>query len=239
MRAGAASLWALRLLVVGAAGCWSRATSVTLPVDPPSDNSCVGVAGFVVTIKPLGRDPVIRSLPNPSPILSKGACRLPQEISMEEIDVDLPIDVTINGYDSLQQLRVTGTLQVPSLDSPGDKHLVLGAAGDTTAGVLVFDRSAALAGRSLADVTDMQVSARSPNCTNPNADIIVKTSVVPAEFFGTNANGAFATPAAAMATLTPGSTFFVCLYFGTPTAQGVTYAVFPSADGYWWRANPL
>jgi len=224
--------------LIAAAGCGPRSLSVTLALDPPADNSCIGVAGFVVTIKPLGRDPVVQALPNPSPILSKGACRLPQQVSVPDIDVDLPIDVAVDGFDSLQQLRVAGSLRVPSLDSPGEAHLVLGAAGDTTAGILVVDRSAALLDLPLAQVTAIQISSKSPNCSNQNADIIPRTSVQSAEFFDASATGAFAAPTAALATLTDGTTVFVCLYFAAPTAQGATYRVSQATGGY-WQANPL
>jgi hypothetical protein len=227
------------LVIAAAAGCGSSSPSVSLHVDPPGDNSCIGVAGFVVTIKPFGRDRVIQSLPNPSPILSREACRLPHAVTAPDVDVDLAIDVTVDGYDSLQRLRVTGSQQIPSLDDPGNRHLVLAAAGDTTAGILVVDRSSALSGQSLADVTDIQISAKSQNCANQNSDIIPKTSVAPAQFFDAGTIGAFAAPADSLAPLGIGSTVFVCLYFfGTPTAHGATYAVLPSADGY-WRADPL
>jgi hypothetical protein len=226
------------LVIAGAAGCGSSGPSVTLQVDPPSDGSCIGVAGFVVTIKPAGRDRVIRSLPNPSPIVSKATCRLPQQVSMDNIGVDLPIDVTVDGYDSLEQLRVTGTLQIPSLDSPGERHLVLAAAGDTTAAILLVDRSAALGGFPLSDVTDFQISAKSQNCANSTSDIVAKTSVLSAEFFDASPTGAFAAPAAAMAAVTAGSNVFVCLYFGTPAAQSAGYAVGLAPDGY-WLASPL
>ena len=39
------SAWVL--VIAGAARCGSSGPSVTLQVDPPSDNSCIGVAGFV------------------------------------------------------------------------------------------------------------------------------------------------------------------------------------------------
>lgn len=228
---GAFSAW--MLVIAGIAGCGSSGPSVTLQVDPPSDSSCIGVAGFVVTIKPAGRDAVVQSLPNPSPILSKAACRLPQPVSVQDIDVDLPIDVTVDGYDSLQQLRVTGSVQIPSLDSPGDQRLALAAAGDTTAAILVVDRSAALGGMPLADVKDIQISAKSQNCANANSDIIAKTSVLPAPFFDANPTGAFAAPAAAMAVVTTGSNIFVCLSFDALTVHSASYAVGLNPDGYW------
>jgi hypothetical protein len=226
------SAWVL--VIAGAARCGSSGPSVTLQVDPPSDNSCIGVAGFVVTIKPAGRDAVVTSLPNPSPILSKATCRLPQPVSVENIDVGLPIDVTVVGYDSLQQLRITGSVKIPSLDSPGGQHLALAAAGDTTAAILVVDRSAALGSMPLADVKDIQISAKSQNCANANSDIIAKTSVLQAPFFAASPTGAFAAPAAGMAA---GSTIFVCLYFDALTAQSASYSVSRSPDGYWLASH--
>jgi hypothetical protein len=224
-------------LVTAAAACWHKSPSITLPVDPPIDNSCIGVAGFVVTIRPVGHNPVIQSLPNPSPVLSRDACRLPYDVSAPDIDVAVPIDVTVDGYDSVQRLRVTGTLRIPSLDDPGDRHLTLAAAGDTSAGILVLDRTAALVGHSLADVTDIQISAKSQNCANANSDIVSQISVTTAPFFTASPTGAFAAPRSAIATLTTGSTVFVCLYFGTAAVQGTPYTVSVVADGY-WRADP-
>jgi hypothetical protein len=237
MKRPPAALWVSALAVTAVSGCWRGAASVRLVVDPPGDGSCVGVSGFVVTMKPVGRDPIVQLLPNASPIESRNACRLPYEASAADIDAELPIDVTVDGYDSLDQLRVTGTARIPSLADPGDPHLALAAAGDPTAALLILDTSAALVGGSPADVTDVQISAKSPNCTNPNADIVPKTPVGAARFFATSPVAAFAASAGAMATLAPGDTVFVCLYFGTASVQGVAYTASPTADGY-WRANP-
>jgi hypothetical protein len=229
--------WVSALAVASLARCGHGSTSVRLVVDPPADGSCVGVSGFVVTMKPVGRDPIVQLLPNASPILSQNACRLPYDVSAADVDAELPIDVTVEGYDSLEQLRVAGSARIPSLADPGEPHLALGAAGDTTAGVLILDTTAALLGGSLADVTDIQISAKSPNCTNPNADVVPKTPVAAARFFATSPVAAFAATAAAMATLAEGGTIFVCLFFANATAQGVAYTATATADGY-WRADP-
>ena len=225
----AACLLTCGLVAASVAACGHAKPSVTLPVDPPGDDSCIGVAGFIVTVKPVGKAPIAQILPNRSPVLSRDACRLPYAALADDIDLDAPIDVTIEGYDSIEQQRVTGTARIPSLDAPGNQRLQLAAA--TQAGsmsVIVIDRTMALAGRSLAEVTQFEVT------TKTNGPVIGPVQINEATpFFAVGEPGAFALSA------DPTGEIIVILTFGTDSSGKPHYSVAQTPGEPFLRATPL
>jgi hypothetical protein len=133
-------------------------TDATLIVDaPPSgDTSCVGVAGFEVTIAPVGKAEQTAQLIGPAPILDPKDCKLPRSFGIADLDIDVPVDVTITGYDgSGTAARVNGNQRIQNLRE-SSAHLALSPISSRNT-LLVFDRKPLLGAARWADVTSMLI----------------------------------------------------------------------------------
>jgi hypothetical protein len=132
---------------------------VILDVDPPLEGSCVGVAGFEVTVSPSGQAPQSKKLVGPQPILDPTVCALPGPFMIQDLDLDSPISIDVRGYDGTgTSMRVSASTTLTSLrQSP--KHLVL-RAEQTRHPLLVLNRNAALQGVPLSDVKTIAISTQ-------------------------------------------------------------------------------
>jgi hypothetical protein len=131
--------------------------NATIYVDPPQDPlSCVGVAGFEVTVEPLGKASETKRVMLPETILDAASCALPR-FSIPDLDIDLPVNVTINGFDGGGKLRVGGEAGIMSLHE-NPVHLTLEA--KTLHPLLVFERKPYLGGVPLSEVTGMRITTQ-------------------------------------------------------------------------------
>ncbi|MET0594335.1 MAG: hypothetical protein ABW133_16655 [Polyangiaceae bacterium] len=113
----------------------------TLYVDPPTDDSCIGVIGFEVKISPAGQEPTTRRLIRSAPVLAQENCKLPETATLGELALDTPVTVTVTGFDSSgASARVAGRAEIPSLRSE-PIHLKLARTLPTLPTVLVFYRN--------------------------------------------------------------------------------------------------
>jgi hypothetical protein len=112
MRIVSLSAAALALAACGA----ESGPRATLYVEPPQDDSCIGVVGFDVTISPAGHEAVTRRLRRSAPVLEVENCQLPDSLFLEDLNPDAPITVTVAGYDATgASARVSGRTDIPGL----------------------------------------------------------------------------------------------------------------------------
>ena len=132
--------------------------TATIYVDPPTNgDACVGVAGFEVIIAPAGGEPRPTRRRLISTALAARDCVLPESISVPEVEIDAPVDVSVNGYDGTGvQVRVTGRHPLPNLRG-GSARLQL-EPGLSRSPLLVFHRNPLLEGVPLQRVTSMSIS---------------------------------------------------------------------------------
>jgi hypothetical protein len=130
----------------------------TVYVDAPSSgDSCVGVAGFEVIVSPAGQAPHTDRLVDTATILDARSCRLPLDFSVASLEIDVPLTVTVNGYDgSGTKVRVSGRQTIQSLRD-GPVHLDLKPAS-LLLPLLVFDRNPLLDGVPITEVTTMVIA---------------------------------------------------------------------------------
>lgn len=161
------ALATIRALCVAASaltGCGSSdpsppaKASLTLHVAGPDggDVGCVGIAGFRVTIEAGGAVAKQATLVEPAAVLATGGCALPSAVSVDGLDPDTPLDVSVTGLDGIGQARVAGTVHVGTLHAPSADALVLAPIG-TPAPVLTIDRAAVAPTVALADVTHIEL----------------------------------------------------------------------------------
>jgi hypothetical protein len=146
---------------VVACGDATGAAATTLHIDPPTsgDTSCVGVAGFEVIVVPTGHAAQTTKLVGPAPILDTSKCAIPRSFTIEDLEVEAPIAVTVHGYDgSGSAARVSGTQTIKSLHE-GSVRLPLKPASALPP-LLVFYRNPLLEGVFLADVTTMTIATQ-------------------------------------------------------------------------------
>ena len=136
--------------------------NATLYVDPPADGgTCLGVAGFEVKVSQAGKSDQPKKLVGTAPILDPKGCRLFGSFSIQDLDLALPVIVSVQGYDgSGTAARVSGSALIESLRD-GPIHLELIVPTDPPPPpLLVFHRSPLLAKAavSLSDVESMLIS---------------------------------------------------------------------------------
>lgn len=217
--------------LLAACGRPTHALTMTVDTSQVQDGSCAGVAGFVVTVQPQGKQSDVLRIPNRSPTHPNEGCHLSSPVTADDIDVDVQIIVSVEGFDSLKTRRISGTLAVPSLESPGSQTLALkpDAAGGALP-ILEIDRSTALsAGTSVGEVTAFHVALK-----GNGGDVI---PLVPVEadttpFFAAGEPGAFAFPSTV--TLSDGDTVDIELFFGAQSNSArYTVSQLSSSPPYW------
>ena len=202
-----ASLGASTVIACGDA---TGAAATTLHIDPPmsGDTSCVGVAGFEVIVAPTGRAAQTAKLVGPAPILDPSACAIPRSFTIEDLEIEAPIAVTVHGYDgSGTAARVSGTQTIKSLHE-GSVRLPLKPAS-VLPPLLVFYRNPLLEGVFLADVTTMTIA------TQMGSNTLLTVSHSGANVFFDPEPGAYGIPGLAPAGAAKGTALTVNF-----TAQG-------------------
>lgn len=132
--------------------------SLTLHVSGPDggDVGCVGIAGFRVTVEAGGIVARRATLVEPTPVLATGGCALPSAVSVDGIDPDTPLDVSVTGLDGVGQARVSGSVHLGTLHAPSTDALALAPIG-APAPVVTIDRAAVAPTVALADVTHIEL----------------------------------------------------------------------------------
>lgn len=144
--------------------------NVRLVVEAPLDDSCIGVAGFEVTISPSGRAPEVRQLVGKAPILAAQDCKLPDSFRLSDLAIDAPITVTVTGYDATgTAARVTGRSEIASLRG-GDARLRLERAAPTLPTLLVFYRNRFLENVPWEAIESMSIATQMGSKTWLNVD---------------------------------------------------------------------
>lgn len=159
----------------------------TLYVDPPTDDSCIGVVGFDVTLAPRGQAPARKRLIRTAPVLAPENCKLPEAASLGDLAPDTPVTVTVTGYDSWASARVSGSAEVSSLRGE-PVRLKLARTLPILPTVLVFYRNRLLENASASEVKTMTVATQMGSKTL----LVVDRSMAP-EFFDPEP-GAFGIP---------------------------------------------
>ena len=202
-----------------------------LKIQPPNDASCIGVSGFEIELSENGAAPRSFLSLRAAPVLDRDDCRIEQAATFSNLATDVPITVTIRGYDGAKQLRVQGSALLPSLHDADAISLVLEPAGVFASPVLTLDRAAnVLAGRPLSAVSTLELSVPG----QVKFDLPISTDNRP--FFGVGEPWAVAFPGAladgdeltAKVTLDPGGVVNSKLV--VTVAQGGDYFVAASPD---------
>jgi hypothetical protein len=205
------------LAVLGAhvlIGCGGESdANVTLRIDPPpdGDNSCVGVAGFEVTVSQPGHVDKPAQLVGKDPILDAKACALPEPFPIQGLDLGTPVSVTVRGYDGTGTAsRVSASTTIGSLrESPAP--LALRASSPPPPPVLVFYRNAVLGNTPLSDVTNILISKQM------QAEDLLSVDAKSADPYFTPEPGAYGIPSGLAA---DGSSTLVRLSVTFSTASG-------------------
>jgi hypothetical protein len=142
-------------------GCGSEPdASATLIVDRPAfgDDSCVGVAGFEVTVSATGKAPRTERSVDRVTILDAASCRLPLPVQLADLDIEASVIVTVAGYDgSGIRPRVIGHRTIENLRQ-GDVRLQLEAVPQLRPQLLVFERGPLLGGTQVKDLETIDIS---------------------------------------------------------------------------------
>jgi hypothetical protein len=216
-------------LALCAIGC-RNTTQVTVLVDPPSDHGCIGVAGFDVDIAG-GQGSKQQTVLRTAPVLADEDCRIPSAVSLDGLDPEAPVDITINGYDDLRELRVSGSAHLDGLDPAAPTRLLLvSAAAAAARPVLALDRAVAFPGIDLSTVTSINIHTQ-----KGNLDLVTATIDEPtAPFFSVGEPGAFTlkqTPA-------EGEDIAVVLKAPGGNSSPAQLTVSTSANGLYWETRP-
>lgn len=175
------------LAVAGCAcACSAPNTDVTVYVDPPDGDACIGVVGFEITMTGPGAQWESGPLFNLAPVLDPAACRIAQPFSVKGIPADAMLTVGVVGYDSGRSARVAGTAPVAGSSGP-PVHVPLAAVAGKPE-VLLIDRGPLLGGAALGDVTRMVVITQMKALTVLDLDA---TNASLAAYFGATDPGAF------------------------------------------------
>jgi hypothetical protein len=167
----------LACLLAGAlCGCSSEQPEPVVRVDlvAPPDGSCLGVSGFVVEVSVGGVEAgtLREAKPRSKPVLSSADCKLDTAVSLQGVDLEQPLDITVQGQDGAGNVRVRGVLHFDRLRGAPDGKLQLshaGEAGTEPAPVLLIDREAALlGGKPLTSLDSVEVTRQ------PAATLILK-----------------------------------------------------------------
>jgi hypothetical protein len=123
------------------------------------DRSCVGVAGFEVTVTTRAGRSESEPLLGEGPVRDPLGCALPSPFTIENLDPGENVTVTVTGYDGTGVTAlVRATTSLPNLEG-GAVHLRL-AAVPPTAPLLIIHRAAHLEGRPLTTVKSMAVATQ-------------------------------------------------------------------------------
>ena len=160
----------------------------TIYVDPPTDESCIGVIGFVVTLSPAGQAPKKIRLTRSAPVLTPENCKLPETASLGDLAPDTPVTVTVTGYDSTGALaRVSGSAEISNLRGE-PVRLKLARTMLTLPTILVFYRNRLLENVPASEVKTMTLATQMSSKT-----LLVVDRGVAQEFFDPEP-GAFGIP---------------------------------------------
>ncbi len=152
-----------------------------LIIEGPSDDSCIGVAGFEVTISPTGQSSQTRALVGSAPVLAAQDCKLPNSFHLEGLAIDKPITVTITGYDSTgTSARVSGRSEISNLQD-GDVRLQLERTAPTLPTLLVFHRNRFLENVPWDAIQSMSIATQMGSKTLLNVDCKQAKGFVEAE----------------------------------------------------------
>jgi hypothetical protein len=153
------------------AACGSeRGPNVRLIIEGPSDDSCIGVAGFEVTVSPTGQSPQTRELVDTAPVLATQDCKLPNSFHLEGLAIDKPITVTVTGYDATgTSARVAGRSEISNLQD-GDLRLRLERTAPTLPTLLVFHRNRFLENVPWDAIESMSIATQMGSKTLLNVD---------------------------------------------------------------------
>ena len=121
-------------------GCTAPTEEQTVIVQrpPDGDSSCIGVDGFVVTVQEHGEAPRVYDDLRRAPVLSNQDCRLTQAFSHSDVDVNRPLQITVEGYDAFRQLQVHGTTMMARLSEAPMAPLQLAQAWDVPRRIVVL-----------------------------------------------------------------------------------------------------
>ncbi len=152
------------LAIVGGVGgmdfaCSAREEASALQIVAPKDLSCLGVVGFEIDVQ--AKEPHHFVQMRAAPVLEPTQCRL-DPIVVSELAVEVPLTVTIAGYDSQRRPIVRAAGEIGAVRSPTAHTLALAAVGDLGA-VLTVDRSDLLGGlASREELTSMVLESGPP-----------------------------------------------------------------------------
>jgi hypothetical protein len=213
-------------LALALVGCSPAKPGAEVRVEPPGDNSCIGVVGFVATLTGVATTSYtsMRRLP----VLEAGQCRLDSPIVVGDVDVGSQLSLTVYGYDSLRSPLVKGDARLGSIDAPGAAAIPLASVWSDPYPVLVVDRSSVAGFTSLADVTRIDIATVAQKTT-------VLSVAVDAEarpFFVATEPGAFAITTK---TLTDGEDVTVTL---TTASAAISDRFTLSNQGVYWALGP-
>jgi hypothetical protein len=156
MKINALSAGAIMLVACGG----EPGPSVRLNVYAPQDDSCIGVAGFEVTITPAGQHAATRRIVGTAPVLAAEDCRLHEPFSLAGLGLDTPVTVSVIGYDATgTSARVSGRREISSLRE-GDIRLQLAKAAQSLPTLLVFRRNRFLENVPWDAITSMSITTQ-------------------------------------------------------------------------------
>jgi hypothetical protein len=227
---GPAILLALALSSCGGAS-EQPGPSFTLDVDPPAGTECIGAAGFEVSVTVGGHQAAKETALGTSAVLTEKGCRLSTPLSFSGIDPAASLDVTVQGFDGVHQLLVTGAAHVGSLDQPSGAHVALSGAGVSGHPVLVIDRKAGFPGIDLSAVTAVNIRSQQANLTYLDTPI----SSAARSFFSVGEPG----PMVLGQSPGPGEQLVVTLTLSRGGPKSARFGVTPDASGLFLRASPL
>jgi hypothetical protein len=139
------------------AACGSSGPTAIFYVDPPpaTDLGCIGVAGFEVTISSAAKNAPSGPILNTAPTLVPADCHLRHSYSADDINIDGPATVTVEGHDGAGMLLVQGSAQIANLHA-GPTHVELASAGAPLPILVIYRTSL---GAPVSDIATLVVRA--------------------------------------------------------------------------------
>jgi hypothetical protein len=156
MKHGARISWAVASIGFSCGGSSTVAATLYVEPVPEPDRSCVGVVGFQVAATSGAREVKSAPLLNPAPVLDAAKCGLSQSFTVEDLDLEAPVQVSVIGFDGAGAARVSGMTLIDKL-ATGSRHIQLQGLKSTVP-VLVIERARWLQGASLSTLTALTIS---------------------------------------------------------------------------------
>jgi len=136
-----------------------KGPNVTLLVQKPTsaEYSCLGVVGFDVSSTGAGKTAQSGPILNATAVQTSDGCRLDHAFTIDGLNVDAPVTLTVRGYDGAGEVRVSGTGTIDNLNAAATP-ILLHAEGMPPPYPLILDRQRLLGGIALSDVTSMIIA---------------------------------------------------------------------------------